>query len=163
MPTIYGTQDALEDIRSTISGEMDDLIAAMSSGSVSPALIAVYDNHWGTAALTFPSVSIGLEEVILQHPSGSATQPVGPLTDLHATVALRVMIGNRNVYHDEEKVMQLSQSIVNWMQAHRSTMANDVRLWEPMQIEGIQDFTDTDTVGGVVRFRVRRPDVYGVL
>lgn len=160
MPTIYGTQDPLEDIRSVVVAEMTALIAQMVTDGTDPAVGAAYSTHWATANLTFPSVSVGIIAAELKFPSLQSS-PRGPLVDTHATVEIRVMIGRTNEYMDEIKIMRLCQSVVNWLQEHRTTQTDDVRLWDPMQVEGPQTFSDTDTIGGLVRLVMRRPDIYG--
>lgn len=162
MPTIYGTVDLLALVRSTLSTHLNALKTAMTSGAISPKFEAVYDDHWGTLGLVFPSVSIGVD--LTQVPyvgSSSGTHR----TDWNVQVGLRIMIGNTNIFRDEVKIHRLAQSVINYLEERRilydsASPAERVVWTGASELRPIRVFEDTRTIGAELILMCRAHSTY---
>ena len=152
MADSYGANTYFTTVRAAIATELNALKAAITSGSHSPTIDTVYTTHLGTANWSFNAVSIGIAEIPMEEIGGSSTG-AGALIQYRFAVDLRVMIGYINTYPDEEKVLKLCQSIVNWFEENR-TLGAQFKYVGTQTVRTREVFEDTETIGGLVELTV---------
>ncbi len=155
MPTIYGTVDLLEIARDSLVTHLTALATAMTSGSISPKFEAVYEDHWSTVAMTFPCVSVGIEESLnpfVGQSSGTHR------SDFNMRCTLRVMIGRSNAFRDEVKLMRLFQSTINYLEERRKIYesgSDKILCVGAMEARPLREFDDTRCLGGELVLMLR--------
>lgn len=161
MPTVYGTNSSFDTMRTAVATQMTALVNAMIAGSIVPRFAAtgVYSTHWAEPMLVFNSVSIGIPSIEMEFPAMKGS-PAGSVINMICTVELRVLTGNTPDYLDEITVARLCNSIVNWLEIHRGTFGTGIVVWKTAQVETAVRFTDTDTIGGRVRFTLRTTEAF---
>jgi hypothetical protein len=163
MPTIYGTNDNFDEIRTLVAAELTALIANMATNSIVPALAAVYTTHTGTPNMSFPCATIRVTQMD-SDPVHQHSSPVGPRLRAVATVQIRILIGYVNAYYDDIKIGRLMTSVINWFSEQRKLSAR-YRIWSDgmCRAEMAEPFADTQTLGGVVTFQVMALNEYSAL
>lgn len=157
MPSIYGTVDLIAAVRSQLSTHLNALKTAMTAGSISPAFALVMNDHWSTVALAsqFPAVSIGIEQI--ENPFVGASSGTHR-SDFIVRCVLRILIGRPNIFMDEVKYNQLTQSVINYLEERRKIYESgtDRILWVgAAESRPLRVFDDTRTMGGELVLMLR--------
>lgn len=147
MPAIYGTNTAFDTFRAMLATQLAALEAQMVTDAVTPRFAAIYNTHWDTPAVVFPSISVGIPQVI-DRPLSSA----GQIEYLYS-VELRILTGESNAPNDEVVFLELANSVFNWFRSHRAALKTAgfyIKDEVGIKVEPNIVYEDTRTIGGRV-------------
>lgn len=148
MPTTFGNT-AFQDARDAVVAELDALMANMVANSIVPKFDAVYDTHLENPALDFNCVSVGIPEIV-------SVDQVTNRPEFLYKIELRIMTGAANSNFEEERFLDLANSVVNWFYTYGQSMADSFRFKTErgVQVESNVVFSDTRSLGGTVTFYI---------
>lgn len=148
MPTTFGNT-AFQDARDAVVAELDALMANMVSNSISPKFDAVYDTHLENPALDFNCVSVGIPEI-------ESVDQITNRPEFLYKIECRIMTGAANSNFEEERFLDLANSVVNWMYTYGASMTDNFRMKTErgVEVESNVVFSDTRSIGGTVTFYV---------
>jgi len=155
MATIYGDNTILDDLRAELKQQMDNLLAAMVAGSVSPRPAAVYNTH-EYAKMILPAVSIGIGDISTRGMESGRSAGVGSqITETYEIrTTIRVHSDWRGGYLDQITVTRLLNSISNWITSHRHLTSTGFNWLEIEGADPNREFTESLTIGGELTLRV---------
>jgi|CXWL01.1.fsa_nt_gi hypothetical protein len=159
MPSVYGTNTAFQSARDALETELNELAADMVTNVVVPRFDAVYDTWYETPAPDYNCVCIGIPRVDGREIVGAGRE------EFIYRFTLRVLTGDFDDNFEEERFLNLANSIMNWMFTHEQTMANNYRLKreEPIEIVANVRFDDIQAIGGTVSFSIYGVEAYTAL
>ena len=149
MPTTFGNT-AFQDARDAVVAELDALMANMVSNSIVPKFDAVYDTHLENPALDYNCVSVGIPEIT------SLNVSIHNRPEFLYKIELRIMTADMNGNVEEERFLDLANSVVNWFYTYGQSMADNFRFKPDRGVEVVSNvqFAETMSIGGTVTFYV---------
>lgn len=166
MAVSYGANVYFDKMRLALVTELGAMKTQMATDAVSPTFAEIVDGHMSKADWSFNALSFGISTVDMTFPFAKGN-PAGRVISYFFEVDIRVMIGYTNVYHDHVVVSQLCQSVVNWLESHPriddATYPDVYQIFETGNVDLRAVFDDTETIGGLLTYRIRADEQYTTL
>lgn len=158
MATVHGDNDVLDDIRTQLKALMDAMMADMVTDGTDPRPATVYNSH-EQPYMTFPAVTVGLNEIATDEGVGVSSGGVYTLTR-YVECEIRIHTDYTDGYLDDQKCWQLLNSIANYIEQKallylqsNLTEFHSLNFTESSIAVG-EDFEESLTIGGLYKFEI---------
>lgn len=154
MADVYGTTQTFDDLRDKAKAYLDALITAMAA--VSPKIEYAYAYH-NIAALKLNGATVGIEGGVGEFVGMNVVSSAGVLINYDLILQIRVHTAYTGRVANEQTIYRLLDSVKNYFMTHID-MADDYDIVGVESFEAPVEFSDSQTIGGQINFKVQTLD-----